>query len=86
MRPILDFLLGAGIDVAWVVWANATTKGKPLRAAFVSMVMGAAGILGMSEALTDRRHAAAIVLGYGAGTYLATRFHKRRKRLHVVGA
>jgi hypothetical protein len=85
IRMLLDFLLGAGIDIAWVVWANAATKGKPIRAGLVSMAMGAANYLGMNEAL-NHGGAPAIILGFGVGTYLATRYHKKRKRIHLVGA
>jgi hypothetical protein len=84
-RLLFDFLLGTLTDVAWVVWANAATKGKPIRAGLVSMGLGTAGLLGMNEAL-NHGGGAALVLGYGVGTYLATRYHKKRRRIELVGA
>ena len=69
---VMAFMLGAALDAAWVVWMTATRENRPGAAAVVSMVIGAAGILGMDQAL-NQGHGVALVLGYGFGTYASTR-------------
>lgn len=75
---ILMFLLGFCYDVVVIYWTHASVVGRrPLVSAVLSMLLGAASIVGIMNAFSSTWAAGALVLGYGAGTAVVTKWLPR---------
>ncbi len=70
------FFFGAAVDFLYIRMLSAIERVAVWPATGWSMAMGAAGLMGVTEALDSWWTRGALVLGYGAGT-LATMLHKR---------
>jgi len=66
--------LGSTYDMAGCMFVQATTERKPLKAALVSMWLGAASLFGIEHALRSHLDMIGVIAGYGIGTYVAVRY------------
>lgn len=78
----LVFSLGLLHELCWVAWVRAVTRDSPWRAAGATVLLGSFGLAGVVGVL-DGGHvfarAAALVLGYGAGSWVAVWCGARRR-------
>ncbi len=65
------FWSGFFAEFAWLAWIYFAAQGWPFRAALASMAIGAFSFIGVKTSLASKWRAAALILGYGAGSYCA---------------
>lgn len=70
----LTFCIGFAYDYVGVLYMRSSIDQKPFSAALLSMWLGGASVMGLGAALSSMTDAVALLLGYGVGTYVATRF------------
>jgi len=69
--------LGFAHELCWVAWVRSVTGNSPVRAALATMLLGAFGLVGVVSVLEGGHPVArgvALVLGYGAGSWVAVQF------------
>lgn len=70
---LLTFFIGFAYDYVGVFYMKSSIESKPVHAAFLSVWLGGASIMGLGAALASNSDAVALLLGYGVGTYVATK-------------
>lgn len=60
-------------EIACVFWVHESDRLRAGRAALWSMFCGSVGVVGLWLSIDDIRHAPALILGYGAGTFIGIR-------------
>lgn len=76
---ILAFIAGFCADLAWLAWMYFAWRGWALCSALASMVIGAAGFFGLQRGLQGTGQTVCLILGYGAGSYVATMLKRMTK-------
>lgn len=70
---VTAFLLGALYEASAVLWAVASVRGDPSRAALASSLCGLCVVGGVGMSLGSAWVASSYAVGYGVGTWLAVR-------------
>jgi hypothetical protein len=73
----MAFVCGFMTEFAWLFWIYAANRGWPARTAVAAMAIGGFGFLGLEHALARGNAAPLLVLGYGAGSYVAALCKRR---------
>jgi hypothetical protein len=71
---IAVFLAGLSYELTYLLWLAISAKRQPLRSALLSMLTGAISVYGITSVVTTPAHLPALLLGYGAGSYIAVRY------------
>lgn len=85
MSFIITFISGFLIECSCVFWTHYSERKMASKAAFYSMIIAGAQILGINESIKDELSALGFVLGYGVGTYVTVKFIKDKtdKKLEI---
>lgn len=73
MTYLLVFISALAWEISYLLWLRYSVDRKPLRSALLSMVTGALSLYAMVQAVHDLKYAPALLLGYGAGSYIVAR-------------
>jgi hypothetical protein len=71
---VLVFLAGALFELSYLLWLYVSSRRQPLRSCLLSMLTGAISVYGITSVVTTPAHLPALLLGYGAGSYIAVKY------------
>lgn len=78
MTPILLFLAGFSLDIAWAYYIRFVAEGRPWAAGVASVACAVPGLLGVAVVIQDPPQFAWYGLGLFTGTVVAVKVREQR--------
>lgn len=77
---MIAFVAGLVFELSYLAWIYFADRGWPLRTAGMSMFVGYVSITGLTTVVHDAGQTWFLLLGYGAGSYVAARWKQWASR------